>query len=154
MRSVGVFTRVRSRCVWLVEAAMTRTQQDANEAMRVLKASPLTSFQRATAEQFQSAIATPPDKRSPYEHELSADGTGCSLRCPACQYAATGVLSLPIAQSLSYELRAESPEGAISKYRWMEEQAKLPKPGNAPKPPTRWRGTCLACGDWDCEQHN
>jgi hypothetical protein len=88
----------------------------------------------------------------PYEHELSANGTGCSLRCPACQYA--------------NDLRAESPpQGAISKYRWMEEQAKLPKPENAPKPhegaasaryrppPTRG-GTCPACGDWDCGRHN
>jgi hypothetical protein len=54
-----------------------------------------------------------------------------------------------------YDLQAEAPpEGAISKYRWMEEQAKLPKPENAPKPPMHWRGTCPACGDWDCERHN
>jgi hypothetical protein len=57
------------------------------------------------------------------------------------------------------------PKGALSWYRWMEEQAKLPKPENAPKFPKgdalapeistfRRGGTCAVCGDWDCGRHS
>jgi hypothetical protein len=53
-----------------------------------------------------------------YAHELNSEGTDCAQNCVACNW---------------LKAHAEPPGEALSTYRWMEEQAKLPKTGERPK---------------------